>query len=97
MSAGAARAFGDEAGAAGAALRKRAFKTCRDKLEKLTVLAKYQRFLSCVAELDTKTGGAVKHSANGAADGKGIGDRFSEASAVLHKMLPKGGGTEGPG
>ena len=42
---------------AAAALRKRAFRMCRAKVEKMMVLAKYQRFYSCVQELDGKKKG----------------------------------------
>ena len=56
MTAGASRALGDEAADQKAAkeLRGRAFKKCREKVEKLMVLAKYQRFQSCIEDLDSK-------------------------------------------
>ena len=59
MSAGAAEAIGEAAAdpKAAKALRTRAFRTCRDKVEKLMVLAKYARFQSCVSELDSMRDG----------------------------------------
>ena len=57
MGADAAKVIGDEKDPAAAALRKRAFRTCRAKVEKMMVLAKYQRFYSCVQELDGKKKG----------------------------------------
>ena len=37
-------------------LLKKAFRRCRNALEKFMVLAKYDRFRACVRELDTKRG-----------------------------------------
>ena len=54
MGEGAAKFLGDEKDPKAKALRARAFRKCREKVEKMMVLAKYQRFYACVQELDSK-------------------------------------------
>ena len=98
MSAGAAAAIGEAAAdqKAAAALRKRAFKVCRDKAEKLMVLAKYARFKSCVGELDSMRegegggGGGVGAMVGGLVDKMPGADKAKEAMGAVGGKVTAG-------
>lgn len=92
MSAGAADAIGEAAAdpKGAKALRQRAFRTCRAKVEKLMVLAKYARFKSCVGELDSMRDSTGGGGVLGAMVG-GLVDKIPGAAKAMEELGKVGG------